>query len=35
MVIKAVEEIGIQTHIVPNDIVEPPPSARELLLFCI
>lgn len=33
MIIKAVEEIGIQTHIQPNDIVEP--SARELMLFCI
>lgn len=33
MIIKAVEEIGIQTHINPNDIAEP--SARELMLFCI
>jgi hypothetical protein len=33
MVLKAVEEIGIQTHIQPNDIAEP--SARELMLFCI
>jgi hypothetical protein len=33
MIIKAVEEIGIQTHILPMDIAEP--SARELMLFCI
>lgn len=33
MIIKAVEEIGIQTHINPNDIADP--SARELMLFCI
>jgi len=33
MIIKAVEEIGIQTHIMPADIADP--SARELMLFCI
>lgn len=31
---KAVEEIGIITHIKPEDIYENP-SARELLLFCV
>ncbi len=33
MIVKAVDEIGIQTHITANDIAEP--SARELLLFCV
>ena len=33
MIVKAVDEIGIQTHISPNDIAEP--SARELLTFCV
>ena len=32
-IIEAVHEIGLQTHLTPNDIVRP--SARELLLFCV
>jgi len=32
-IIEAVHEIGLQTHLTPNDIVHP--SARELLLFCV
>jgi hypothetical protein len=32
-VIEAVHEIGLQTHLTPNDIANP--SARELLLFCV
>lgn len=32
-IIKAVDEIGISTHLVLLDIVEP--SAREMLLFCV
>jgi hypothetical protein len=32
-IIEAVHEIGLQTHLTPNDIVQP--SARELLLFCV
>lgn len=32
-IIEAVHEIGLQTHLTPNDIVLP--SARELLLFCV
>jgi len=32
-IIEAVHEIGLQTHLTPNDIVNP--SARELLLFCV
>jgi len=32
-IIDAVHEIGLQTHLTPNDIVHP--SARELLLFCV
>ena len=31
--IDAVLEIGLQTHLTPDDIVQP--SARELLLFCV
>jgi hypothetical protein len=33
LVIEAVHEIGLQTHLSPKDIVAP--SARELLLFCV
>ena len=32
-IIEGVHEIGLQTHLTPNDIVHP--SARELLLFCV
>ena len=32
-IIKAVQEIGIITHIGPEDIYDP--SARELMLFCV
>lgn len=32
-IVQAVEEIGISTHIKPNDISEP--QARDLLLFCV
>lgn len=32
-IIEAVHEIGLQTHLTPEDIVHP--SARELLLFCV
>ena len=32
-VIEAVHEIGLNTHVIPQDISNP--SARELLLFCV
>jgi len=32
-VVSAIEEIGISTHITPDDIIVP--SGRELLLFCV
>jgi hypothetical protein len=32
-IIEAIHEIGLNTHIVPQDISNP--SSRELLLFCV